>query len=175
MVKKKDGGWRPSGDYRRLNKVTVHDRYPLPHIAAFTSRIAGSTVFTRLDLQKGYYQILMASKDVSKTDNITPFGMFEFFRLPFGLGNAGNTFQCMMDQILGNLSHCFVYIDDILIFSPDLTFHIQHLQDVLELCRAHCLTICLGKCEFAVWETEFLGLHLTNSGLHPLSQHTSSI
>ena len=78
MVKKKDGGWRPCGDYRSLNKITVPDRYPLPHIADFTSRIAGSTVFSRLNLQKDYYQIPMASKDVPKTAIIPLFGMFKF-------------------------------------------------------------------------------------------------
>ena len=67
-----------------------------------------------------------------------------FLCLPFGLQNAIHTFQGMMDQILGNLSYCFVYIDDILFFSPDLTSHIQHLQDVLELCHAHGLMIGLG-------------------------------
>ena len=87
MVKKKDRGWRPCGDYRRVNKVTVLDMYPLPHIYDFTSQIAGSTVFSRLDLHKGYYQIPMASKDVPKTVIITPFGMLEFLRLPFGLWN----------------------------------------------------------------------------------------
>ena len=65
---------------------------------------------------------------------ITPFGMFEFLRLPFGLQKAGNTFQQMIDQILGNLPYCFIYIDIILIFSPNLTSHVQHLRDVLELC-----------------------------------------
>ena len=70
MVKKKDGG---CGDYRRLNNVTIPDRYPLPHIADFTSRIAGSTVFSRLDLRKGYYQIPMASKGVPKTVIMFPF------------------------------------------------------------------------------------------------------
>ena len=75
MVKKKRG-WRPCGDFRRLNKVSIPDRYPLPHIADFTSRIADSTVFSRLDLQKGYYQIPMASEDVPKTAIITPFGIF---------------------------------------------------------------------------------------------------
>ena len=74
--------WRPHGDYRRLNNVTVPDRYPLPNIADFTSQIAGSTIFSRLDLQKGYYQITMASKDVPKTAIITPFGMFEFLPMP---------------------------------------------------------------------------------------------
>ena len=83
-------------------------------VADFTSCIAGSTVFARLDLQKGYYQIPMASKDVPKTAIITPFVMFEFLSLRFDLRNTGNTFQCMMD--LGNLPYCFVYIDDILGF-----------------------------------------------------------
>ena len=100
MVKKKDGGWRPCGDYRRLNTVTIPDRYPLPNIADFSSRIAGSTVFSKLDLQKGYYQVPMAEEDICKTAIITLFGMFEFLRLPFGLRNAGNTFQRMMDSIL---------------------------------------------------------------------------
>ena len=84
-------------------------------------------MFSRLDLQKGYYQIPMASKDVPKTAIITPFGMFEFLCLPIGLQNASNTFQRIMDQILGNLPYCFVYIADILVFSPDSTSHIQHL------------------------------------------------
>ena len=75
------GGWCPCGVYRRLNNVTIPDR---------------------LDLQKGYYQIPMASEDIAKTAIITPFGMFEFLRLPFGLRIAGNTFQRMMDQILAS-------------------------------------------------------------------------
>ena len=175
MVKKKDRGWRLCGDYRRLNNVTVPNRYPLPHIADFTSRIAGSTIFSRLDLQKVHYQILMASEDIPKTVITTPFGMFEFLCLPFGLRNASNTFQQMMDQILGNLPYCFVYIDDILVFSTNLTSHVQHLQDALELCRVHGLTINLGKCKFAFPETEFLGHCLTSSGLHPLPKRTAAI
>ena len=95
--------------------------------------------------------------------------------MPFGLRNAGITFQWMMDQILGNLPYCFVYIDDILVFSPNLTSHVQHLRDVLELCHVHGLRIGLGKCEFAVSKTEFLGHCLPSSGLHPLQKQTSAI
>ena len=117
----------------------------------------------------------MSSEDVPKTAIITPFGVFEFLCMPFGLRNTGNTFQQMMDQILGNLPYCFVYIDDILVFSPNLTSHVQHLRDVLELCHVHGLRIGLGKCEFAVSKTEFLGHCLPSSGLHPLQKQTSAI
>ena len=78
MVCKKEGGWRPCGDYRRLYNVRIPDGYPLPNIADFTSRISGSTVFSNIDLQKGYYQVSMASKDIQKTAIVTP-----FLRMPF--------------------------------------------------------------------------------------------
>ena len=137
MVRKKDGRWRPCRDYRGLNTVTVPDRYPLPNIADFSSRITGSTVFSKLDLQKGYYQVPMAEEDICKTGIITPFGMFEFLRLPFGLRNAWNTFQRMMDSILGDLPYCFTYVDDILVFSSSLEQHVDHLRQVV--CQQHGL------------------------------------
>ena len=101
--------------------------------------------------------------------------MFEFHRLSFGLRNAGNMFERIMDQILGNLPYCIVYIDNILVFSHNLSFHVQHFQDVLELCIVHGRTIGLGKCEFRVSKTKFLGHCLTSSGLSPLLKHTSAI
>ena len=97
----------------------------------------------------------MAEEDICKTAIITPFGMFEFLRLPFGLRNTGNTFQRMMDSILGNLPYCFTYVDDILIFSSSLEQHVDHLREVLLLCRQHGLTIGLPKCEFAVPKISF--------------------
>ena len=87
--------------------------------------LAGSTFFSRLYLQKGYYQNHMASKDIPKTAIVTSFRMFKFLHLPFGLQNSGNTFQGMMDQILGNLPYCFVYMDDVLVFSPNLSSHVS--------------------------------------------------
>ncbi len=86
MVRKPNGSWRPCGDYRQLNLVTVPDSYH------FQERIAGCTIFSKVDLRKGYHQILMHPSDIPKTAIPTPFGLFEFLRMMFGLRNAGNTF-----------------------------------------------------------------------------------
>jgi hypothetical protein len=120
MVKKPDGSWRCCGDYRRLNNVTVPDTYPLPNMMDFSSRVAGCSIFTKIDLRKGYYQIPMHPAGILKTAIITPFGLFEFLRLTFGLRNAGSTFQRLMDRVLAGLAFAFVYLDDIIIASPSM-------------------------------------------------------
>ncbi len=98
MVKKPDGSWRCCGDYRWLNNVTVLDTYPLPNMMDFSSRVSGCSIFTKIDLRKGYYQIPMHPADILKTAIITPLGFFEFLRLTFRLRNAGSTFQQLMDR-----------------------------------------------------------------------------
>ena len=175
MVPKKDGSWRPCGDYRRLNNQTIPDRYPLPNIADLGNQLHGSTVFSKLDLQKGYYQVPMSPEDAKKTAIITPFGLWEFVRMPFGLRNAGQTFQRMMDIIMGGLPYALVYVDDILVFSPDLHSHVEHLRSIFDICKLHGLTISLSKCEFAVPQLEFLGHTVSAHGIQPLEKHTSAL
>jgi hypothetical protein len=78
MVPKPDGSWRPCGDYSRLNTVTTPDKYPLPNLQDLSSHLHGATIFSKLDLEKGYYQVPMNPADVPKTAIINPFGLFEF-------------------------------------------------------------------------------------------------
>ena len=127
MVPKTDGTWRPCGDYRLLNARTVPDRYPVPNVHDLSARLHGCTVFSKLDLVKGYYQVPMHAADIPKTCVVTPFGAFEWLFMPFGLRNAGNTFQRMMDRLGIDLPYVFIYLDDVLIASPDISSHEHHL------------------------------------------------
>ena len=119
LVQKSNGSWRPCGDFCHLNLITEDDCYPLPNMADITT--------SKLDLKKGYHQIPVHPSDKKKTAIITPFGLFEFLQMPFGLKNAGMSFQCFMDRILGGLPFVLIYLDDILVASPDTTTHIVHL------------------------------------------------
>ena len=104
--------------------------------------------------------------------------MFKFLRMPFGPRNAGNTFQRMMGLVLGELPFCFVYMDDIIIFSKDLSSHLDNLREVFRLCRLcrkHGLTIGLPKCKFVISKIEFLGRLLSAFGCSPLLKHSAAI
>ena len=175
MVRKSDGSWRPCGDFRHLNLITEPDKYPLPRMDDLAGRLKGCKIFTKLDLKQGYHQIPMAAADIRKTAIITPFGLFEFVRMPFGLRNAGQSFQRMMDQVLAGLPFAFCYIDDILVASPDHAAHHEHLRQVLERLRTAGLVLNIEKCVFAQSSVEFLGHHVSAEGAAPLQSHTAAV
>ncbi len=106
VPKRTPGDWLTCGDYRALNKLTVTDQYPIPHLHDFTANLQGTVIFTHIDLVRAYHQIPVAPEDVTKTTVTTPFGPFEFLRMPFGLRNVAQTFQKFIDQVLHGLPFC---------------------------------------------------------------------
>lgn len=172
MVQKKLGGWRTTGDFRKLNSCTIPDRYPVPHSNDLIQRLHGSTVFSTIDLVRAYHQIPVADQDVQKTAVATPFGLFEFLGMPPGLRNATQTFQRHMDNLFRGLDFIGCYIDDLIIYSKSHDEHFQHLSTVFEILRANKLTINTQKCHFGQSEVEFLGYTINKDSYFPPPERT---
>lgn len=175
LVNKKDGSLRPCGDYRRLNERTIPDRYPIPRIEDFHHILDGTKIFSKFDLFKAYFQIPIAEEDKHKTAIITPFGLYEFNVMSFGLRNAPSTFQRFINGVLNGLNFVFPYLDDILIASKSVEEHRHHLQLVLERLSKYGLRINMTKSVIGVDELEFLGYLITPSGSRPLPEKVQAI
>ena len=175
MVKKADGTCRLCGDYRLLNLQTQSDLYICPNIVDLTARLEGCTIFSKLDLHKGFHQILVRPRDVPKTAVITPFGLWEFIRMPFRLWIAGQTFQHFMDELLIGLEFCFVFVNDVLIGSKSQEEHVQHLREVLSRLEQHGIVLNGEKCVVGVPEVQFLGHVVSARGIIPLPEKVAAI
>ena len=169
------GGWRVCGDYRRLNHMTTTDRYPVKNLQDFNADLRGKKIFSKVDLLKGYHQIPVNPKDVRKTAVITPFGLFLFPRCPFGLKNAGQDFQRLMDKILGDVPHTFVYLDDILIASESMEQHMEDLERVFKILEENGLVVNRKKCILGATSIEFLGHFVDANGIRPLPEKVEAI
>ena len=175
MVQKSNGEWRPCGDYRRLNETTLPDRYPIPRLRDFTNNLHNCTHFSKIDLQSAYHQVQMDENSVPKTAVTTPFGLFAFLRMPFGLRNASQTFQRMMNEIFSDLDFIFVYIDDLLIASHSHEEHLLHIRIILERLAKHGILINPTKSEFGKSQIEYLGHKVTSTGISPLPSKVEAI
>ena len=173
-VSKGDGTVRVCVDYRKLNEVTTADPYYMATMDEILERVGGSKVVSKIDLAKGFYQVEVEPLSQEKTAFVSPYGKFEFTRMPFGLKNAPATFQRLMEVVLGDCYHCSApYIDDIVVFSSSGAEHVEHLRLVLEKMRKFGLTLKESKCQFGREKLEYLG-HVIGGGELAVPAHRAA-
>ena len=167
FVKKKDSSLWLCVDFRGLNKIMKKDWYPLPLISDLLDFPCKACIYTKIDLWHAYYLVRITEGDEWKTTFRTRYGAFEWAVMPFGLTNAPAAFQCFMNDVFSDLLDvCIVvYLDDILIYSDDITQHQSHIKEVLKRLRKAGLYAKAEKCEFHLDSVEYLGYVLSPSGL----------
>ena len=177
LVRKKDGSVRFCIDMRKVNEVTVKDKYPLPRIDDLLATLAGCKYFTKLDAASGYWQVPMEESSIPKTAFICTEGLFEFVVMPFGLTNAPATYQRMMQEILGDLLWKVVlaFLDDTLVFGRTLEEHNTSLREVLSRLRDRGIRLKPKKCEFAKPQVAFLGFIVSGEGIKPDPQKVDKL
>ena len=169
LVKKSNGKWRMCVDFTDLNKACPKDSYPLPHIDSLVDSTAGHGMLSFMDAFSGYNQIKMHPEDEEKTSFITDIGTFCYKVMPFGLINAGATFQRLVDlafkDLLGNTMEA--YVDDLLVKSKNREDHPRHLQEAFDIMRTFKIRLNPEKCSFGVSSGKFLGYVVTPHGVEP--------
>jgi hypothetical protein len=156
-MQKKNGSWRFCIDYRKLNDLTIKNRFPMSLVDEIIDELVGTKYFSSLDLTAGYHQIRMGEADEHKTAFKTHKGHYQFKVMPFGLTNAPATFRCAINMVLAPFLRKFVmvFLDDILFYSPNWHKHLDHLRLVFTTLRQHQFFLkkrVLGKQELIYLE-----------------------
>jgi len=178
FVPKPNGGKRKVQDYRKLNEITIKNRYPLPNIEEATDRLTGADWFTKIDLRDAFYSIRMAEGEEWKTAFRSRYGLYEFMVMPMGLTNAPATMQQMINDVLRDLLDITVlaYVDDILVFTTgSLEQHVKDVQAVFERLATTTFKTAPEKCEFHKKSVKFLGFIIGTDGVRIDPEKTRSI
>jgi hypothetical protein len=149
LVKKSDGSERFCVDYRKLNEITVKDRFPMPSIESKLNKLHGCRYFTSLDCTSGYWQISVSERAKQLIAFASTQGLFTFNYMPFGLCNAGATFQRVIERIINGVDNSTAYIDDLLTYSNDFDSHLIHLRNILERLKQCNVKVKTTKCKIA--------------------------
>ncbi|KAM9959529.1 hypothetical protein ACTFIR_000607 [Dictyostelium discoideum] len=167
VLNKKNGKTRFCINYKKLNSITVKERYPLPLISDCWYYLRNATVFSKLDLTQGYYQIMMNEGDKEKTTFVSHLGSFQYIVMPFGLVNAPATFQRMVEELLGDKLRktAIVFIDDFIVFSFRKEEHPADLEDIFKLFKGRRISVQIEKCEIGKEEIKFLGFKISRDGI----------
>eukprot|EP00768_Dysnectes_brevis_P003397 gnl/Dysnectes_brevis/2435_a2898_1325.p1 GENE.gnl/Dysnectes_brevis/2435_a2898_1325~~gnl/Dysnectes_brevis/2435_a2898_1325.p1 ORF type:complete len:1476 (+),score=163.58 gnl/Dysnectes_brevis/2435_a2898_1325:352-4428(+) len=167
MVRKKNGSWRMCVDYRALNQRTVGLKFPLPRIPELIDLLAGKKYFATLDLVSGYHQCAIDAASQPLTAFVTPDGLYEWTRLPFGLKNAPSHFQKSIQDALSGLLYkaCLVFIDDIVIFGETAEEFLSNLRAVFTKLATLNLVLSALKCTIGAFRIEYLGFIITHAGI----------
>uniref|UniRef100_A0A2N9FLW9 Uncharacterized protein n=1 Tax=Fagus sylvatica TaxID=28930 RepID=A0A2N9FLW9_FAGSY len=177
VVKKKNGKWRVCIDFTDLNKACPKDPFPLPKIDQLVDATSGHQRMSFLDAFQGYHQIAMNPVDEEKTAFITPRGIFCYKVMPFGLKNAGATYQRMITKMFSSQlgKTVEVYIDDMVVKSVYAGNHLRDLRVVFNTLRRHHLKLNASKCAFGVGSGKFLGFMVTQRGIEANPDQISAI
>jgi len=178
LVKKKNGDYRLCIDYRALNKYVARMNYPIPVIEDQINVLKDKNYFRILDLKDGFFHIRVAEESIKFTAFITPLGQFECTKMPFGLKSAPGRFQRFVNEVLNELIRAgdvIVYIDDFLIATKSLEYHLIVLKKVFKLLVENKLNLRIDKCKFIFTEIEYLGYLVTSEGIRPTTRGIEAV
>lgn len=165
-VAKRDGSVRMCIDYRQLNQVSETDSFPMHNVSELLYTVANAKFISVLDMTRGYWQIPVNPESQKYTAFQTPYGLYAWRVMPYGLKNSAATFQRVMNEVLHeHREYASAYIDDVAIYSNSWEEHLDHLRKVLETIRKVGLTVKAAKCRFAQRSVKYLG-HVVGSGCH---------